>query len=283
MALVVALLLHGRLAVGQLSPRGQSTCPANPAPTAVDTAVDTLFAWIPNRRRGEAEDEYTFRASQVRAVLSFLGVLPVLGAPTSPVLSGPQDPVGMPRLRDAKPLVWFQVRNDGRLSGLALEHRSWWHTLDMEVAQAILRADSARALPSLPPSLAGQAIDLWLAIGTTRLDSATNIPIARYRHLAARAASVETRPRLLSVGHRPRFPSAAVASGIGDSLVVEFVVDTSGRVDSSSIVLVRATYREFATEAIRSIMSTRFSPGTIDGCPVRARIRWPINFVITSS
>jgi TonB family protein len=126
--------------------------------------------------------------------------------------------------------------------------------------------------------LRGQAIDLWLAIGAGRLPSATNLPIGRFKTVVPHRDSAEAPPRLLSVGYHPRFPDAAIRTGIGDSLIVEFVIDTTGRAEQHSIVLIRAGYREFAEEAIKAIMSARFAPGRIGTCPVAVRVQVPINF-----
>ena len=266
-------------AVGQVPARSETPCRADAAPETVDTVVDTLFAWIPRRQASEAETAHAFRVTQVRAVLASLPALPVLPEPSLPPYAYPLAPVGAPDLRDARPLVWFQVRNDGRLAGLAVEHRSRWPALDVEIQRAVLRADSARRLRPLPPALVGQPIDLWLAVGTRRHETAENVPIGSYVRTSSRGDAVETRPRLLSLGYRPRFPPAAVIAHAGDSLLFSFVVDTSGRVEPGSIEPLQATFREFAQEAVRSILSARFSPGRLNGCPIPVRVQQPIYFL----
>lgn len=266
-------------AVGQVPAPSETSCRADAAPQTVDTVVDTLFAWIPRRQAGEPETAYAFRVTQLRAVLASLPALPVLPEPSLPPYPYPLPPAGASDLRDARPLVWFQVRNDGRLAGLALEHRSRWPVLDLEVQRAVVRADSARRLQPLPPALAGEPIDLWLAVATRRHETAANVPIGSYVRMSSRGDVVETRPRLLSLGYRPRFPPAAVVAHAGDSLLFSFVVDTSGRVEPGSIEPLQATYREFAQEAVRSILSARFSPGRLNGCPIRVRVQQPIHFL----
>jgi hypothetical protein len=276
---VVILCGAAGAAAGQVPAGSETICRGDATTETVDTLVDTLFAWIPRRQAVESETAYAFRVAQVRAVLALLPKLPVLPETSLPPYAYPLPPAGAPDLRDARPLVWFQVRNDGRLAGLSLEHRSRWPNLDVEIQRAVLRADSARRLRPLPSTLAGEPIDLWIAVATGRHETAENVPIGSWVRTSGRGVVLsEERPRLLSLGYRPRFPPAALAAHAGDSLLFALVVDTSGRAEPGSIEPLQATYREFAQEAVRAILSARYSPGRINGCPIRVRIQQPIYF-----
>jgi TonB family protein len=272
-------LVSGRRAVlAQRSTAGASAPACPPAHLPTDTTIDTIFAWVPYQGRGETAAAANFRIDQALAALKFLAVLPVLDA------SGPR-PVQRPNplpapdgLDDATVLVWFQVRGDGRLDGLSLERGSGWRALDLAVQRAVLRADSARALKPLPGPLAGKGIDLWLAVGTSRLEQAMNLPVAYYRAVHYRPGVAQERPRLLHLGHQPRFPPAALQAGIGDTMLVAFVVDTTGHVERGSIRFLRATWREYAEEVIKTLRSARFAPARVAGCPVPMRMREPFTF-----
>ena len=265
-----------------VTPAAAPACRPDTAQMVADSGVDTLWAWIPHRRAHEREAEYRFRVAQVTAVLAALHPPVEVGEEAGGVPPYPHPPAGASELREARPLVWFQVRSDGRLAGLSLEHRSVWPRLDRAIEAAVLHADSGRKLAPLPRELADEPVDLRVAVGTHRLDDADNVVVAtrpwQSRHLANGRAEP---PRLLTIGYRPRFPAAAIQQHLGDSLVVGFYVDTSGFVEPGSIVPVQATYREFAEEAVKALRSARFSPARLGGCPVRVRAQMSIPFIFT--
>ena len=89
-------------------------------------------------------------------------------------------------------------------------------------------------------------------------------------------------PRLLSFDYTPRYPERASMAGLGDVLVVEYTVDTAGRVDPDSIRFLQAGFREFAQEALKWIRSAHYAPARIGGCLVRAHVRHPIHFSAAS-
>ncbi|MFZ5495016.1 MAG: TonB family protein [Verrucomicrobiota bacterium] len=74
----------------------------------------------------------------------------------------------------------------------------------------------------------------------------------------------------------PDYPRALHSDGVGGSVTVEFVVDTTGRVVTAEAV--RWTRREFAEPAVRAVLRWRFEPGTVDGCKVRFRMAVPMEF-----
>ena len=143
-----------------------SGAPARPAchvdTIGVDTTVDTLYAWIPGIEPEQTQAEHAFEVIQVRAVLAALRPIPMLGMPDRPPRLDKDPRLGSTSLDGALALVWFQVRDDGRLSGMSVINWSGWDSLDLALQRAILRADSQRVLRPAPPDLAGQAVDLWL-------------------------------------------------------------------------------------------------------------------------
>jgi len=71
----------------------------------------------------------------------------------------------------------------------------------------------------------------------------------------------------------PRYPPAAQARGIPGQVVLQFVVDTSGRADLGTVRVLHAQYRDFVEAAVRQLSVWRFRPATADGCPVRALVQ----------
>lgn len=76
----------------------------------------------------------------------------------------------------------------------------------------------------------------------------------------------------------PDYPLAMKQSGAGGSVLVEFVVDPTGRVVGAEAV--RYTDREFAEPAVRAVRKWRFEPGRRHGKAVSFRMAVPIEFGI---
>ena len=74
----------------------------------------------------------------------------------------------------------------------------------------------------------------------------------------------------------PLYPAALRASGTEGRVVVEFTVDTQGRVTSATVL--NSTQREFEDETIRAVMKWRFEPGRRNGRAVPFRMTVPLEF-----
>ena len=245
----------------------------------VDTTVDSLYAWVPAIDEVQTQAEHAFEVTEVRAVLATLERIPTLGAPDRPPHFAAGGRLGTTPVDGALAAVWFQVGDDGRLAGMSVIRRSGWDALDLALQRAILRSDSLHALRPPPPELAGEALDFWLGVGTWQGNAVDDVPVGRIVRVGPRVRGGERPPRLISLGYRPEFPWRAVAAGMGDKMIVEFVVDTAGRVDPDSIVFLQANYREFAEETLKTLRSARYEPGRIGHCPARMRIREDILFM----
>jgi hypothetical protein len=244
-----------------------------------DTVADTVFAWIPSLSRARPEAEQDFQADQTRAAVGAMNpFLLGLGRRGAAMRSAAAD--NAPDFPDALLVVWFQVRNDGRLAGLRLEGASGWTLLDTTVQRAIVRADSLRTLQPLPRPLAGQAIDLWVVAGLGRQPDAVSLPIAVFRHSEPRVVGSQAAARLLGIAYRPQLPDSAVRAGVPRRLIIEFTVDTNGFVIPASIVPIRTEFRYLADEVLRTIHSARYAPAQIGRCKVVQRIREPLGTLL---
>jgi TonB family protein len=76
------------------------------------------------------------------------------------------------------------------------------------------------------------------------------------------------------------YPETMVASRIAGEAVVEFVLDTAGRVEPHSIQIVRSSHRAFGSVAQDAVRHGRFVPARLDGVLVRCRVRMPFRFEI---
>jgi protein TonB len=78
----------------------------------------------------------------------------------------------------------------------------------------------------------------------------------------------------------PTYPAAERSAGITGEVVVEFVVDETGRVQQPRIV--RSTRAGFESATLRAVEKWRFEPGKKDGRAVRFRMVVPVQFSLDS-
>jgi TonB family protein len=79
---------------------------------------------------------------------------------------------------------------------------------------------------------------------------------------------------------RPDYPSQLRAAMVEGDVVVRFVVDTLGRVEPSSIVIVRATHPLFGDAVRRWLSRTRYAPAEVSGRRVRQLVQQPVGFTL---
>lgn len=81
-------------------------------------------------------------------------------------------------------------------------------------------------------------------------------------------------------GPLPVYPDLLRQAGVQGRVVLEAVVDTTGRVLASSILVVSATNPGFVASARQALLATLFRPAMVDGKPIRMRVRIPYEFAI---
>jgi TonB family protein len=92
-------------------------------------------------------------------------------------------------------------------------------------------------------------------------------------------SQVDTPP--VRVSHPPvQYPPLLRDAGIQGTVVLEFVVDSTGRVDSSSIVVISSDHEAFTQPAVTLVKGSRYQPAIADGAPRAVRLRQPISFSI---
>lgn len=77
---------------------------------------------------------------------------------------------------------------------------------------------------------------------------------------------------------RPAYPDSLRAQGIEGRVTVQVVVDTSGRVEPGSAVVVQSPHPGFNQAALAFVYAARFRPAMRRGHPVRAVVEVPIDF-----
>jgi periplasmic protein TonB len=79
----------------------------------------------------------------------------------------------------------------------------------------------------------------------------------------------------------PSYPEALRSAGVEGEVRLQFVVDTTGRVESGSVKVARSTNDLFASAARAAVPRMRFYPAEIGTRKVRQLVELPITFQIT--
>lgn len=78
----------------------------------------------------------------------------------------------------------------------------------------------------------------------------------------------------------PSYPEPLRVAGVAGRVLVEFVVDTTGRVRPGSLAILEVTHELFVPAVRRNVPSLRFAPARVAGRPVAQRVRMPFEFDI---
>ena len=79
----------------------------------------------------------------------------------------------------------------------------------------------------------------------------------------------------------PNYPSAERMAGITGDVMVEFIVDETGRVLRAHAI--SSSHAGFESAAVRAVEKWRFEPGKRNGRPVRFKMAIPIRFSLDQS
>lgn len=97
-----------------------------------------------------------------------------------------------------------------------------------------------------------------------------------------RALSGANFPPELLVAARPVYPAMLLAAGVTGRVVLEFVVDSSGRFLESTLRIVSADHPAFVEPARIALQRSRFRAARAGGTPVSAWVRQSIRFSLDS-
>lgn len=77
---------------------------------------------------------------------------------------------------------------------------------------------------------------------------------------------------------KPRYPPALQAAGVTGHAVVEFIVNTEGKVEPSSVKILSSTHQQFEQPAKEAILKSTFRPARYRGAPVRQLVNQRVTF-----
>jgi len=215
-----------------------------------------------------------------RVVLPTPLLLPVFGgvfADTSDDAGGRR---GRAELTTPTAALQFRLtlRRDGSLVWLDQTQRSLSPALDGALENAIRQADSARALPLVPKKLRGDTVVMFITLTAGDKAEAGARPLARAQVPVVRLTS-PVRPR--GDNSAFRYPEALRRAGVPGEVLLQFVVDQTGRPVAGTYRIVRATYAEFADAVLEVLPTYRFAPARVGECPVMQLVQTPFAFNIS--
>lgn len=79
-------------------------------------------------------------------------------------------------------------------------------------------------------------------------------------------------------GSAPRYPEMLRSAGVEGTVVAEFVVDTTGRVEPSGVRIVEGAHPQFEAAVRQALRGMRFRPAEAAGGKVRQLVRQPFVF-----
>lgn len=74
------------------------------------------------------------------------------------------------------------------------------------------------------------------------------------------------------------YPELLRHAGIQGQVIVQAIIDTSGRAEPQSVKVIRSPHPGFDESARNYVLRALFRPARVDGHPVRALLSVPIDF-----
>ena len=115
-------------------------------------------------------------------------------------------------------------------------------------------------------------------IGESPVSTGGNSSIPQTASTPLTAAEVDEPVTVLGQA-QPRYPPALAEAGISGRVILEFVVDANGAVDSPSLRVVSSSHGGFNEAASEAIRATHFRPARYQGSRVRQLVRRTVRFI----
>jgi protein TonB len=146
------------------------------------------------------------------------------------------------------------------------------------VAPAVPSIEGVAPLPPIAfPSIVPEGAALTPVFDVRRGAPFAGVPVPAGDPLDV---SLADEPPVMLAGPVPAYPELLRQAGVQGRVVLEVVVDTAGRVEPGSFVVVTAVHGAFVTSAQQALAGTLFRPARVHGRGVRVRVSIPIDFVL---
>jgi len=89
---------------------------------------------------------------------------------------------------------------------------------------------------------------------------------------------VTATPVSLAKPYSAVYPRTARLANVSGSALLQFVVDTTGRVRRETITTIDPTYKDFSDAAQAAVLEMQFTPATLEGHKIERMVQIPFNF-----
>lgn len=268
-------------AIGRAS--GQSACRWPPVPK--DSIRVRLSLTVARNLERQSPSDISKGERRLREHIAS-AVAAAFRAPASPlnleVVPNAEDYAPIPTKRTRResrsvraPIAFaaFSLASSGHVDRIAVQETSGSPPFDSALVDALLRVDSALVLKGELPEARSRFV-LLTTVADTADDGAPTLMEAKLPVFALR------QPAQLPGNERPKFPPASLFLGTEGDVEVTFRVDSSGRADTTTLRIERLPAPELSREVLRVLPGWRFTPATLEGCPISAKIAIPFHFVV---
>jgi TonB family protein len=139
-------------------------------------------------------------------------------------------------------------------------------------AQALVRKTLFR-----PARVRGRVVQVQLDLAVTFSHGASPPVSMHVLDDVYRVSDLQEKPQL-TFTPRLAYPGPLLLAGVQGRVLVQAVIDTTGRVEERTVVVVETTDPRFNDAAKDFMLKARFSPGRIAGRAVRVRFHHPVEF-----
>jgi hypothetical protein len=238
-----------------------AVCTAIPA--AMDTVTYPVYATLEAPGRGDP-----LPSGYVDLVLDALHHSFVVPNPLSPVVYVPMvagaNSVMVPVVYGE---VGFTLDDQGKVSDIGLTQSSLSAAMNRSLVDAPRRADSMQAFPGQVGVDHPGPIRFFAALSSFQPKSGHYTPIFAVRMPGWRPGSLPGIDPPLDI--QPVFPSDAPRPAVGDSVLIQFVVDERGAPVTETLRLLGASHIEYAKAIVDAALHSQYMPAMAAGCPVK--------------
>jgi TonB family protein len=133
--------------------------------------------------------------------------------------------------------------------------------------------------PLDPRDFTGRGVEGGVAQGVVGGKGPVGLPVGLDAIYEATTALEGFQPAAVVSQPLPRYPAILAAIGIEGRVIVEFVIDTMGKVEPASIRAAESTHPAFESAARATMLASVFRPARLGIRPVRQLTRQSVRFV----
>ena len=175
--------------------------------------------------------------------------------------------------------IEFEIGRDGTVGDSIRPRYSGPPWFAEDILKALGSAVLTRSIPRMPRELEDPTLPLVFEVRSAPADSGWyQFPL----RMALDTAIVDEDAMAAPGNRAPRYPRDLRARGVSGDVLIQFIVDTNGRADMSSVTPRLATAPGFLDAVVEHLPSMRYYAATVGGCAVPGWVMQPFSFRVWS-